>query len=242
MKCVKCGIRDTLARGLCRECLIDSLHIEVPQSLDLQICPKCGARKLKNRWEYNPSDASIARALESRIRTGEKDTTIHVDMDSTSIERRSASYRARIDWPMVAQVEVPGTIELVVSRVSCPQCNKLTGSYYEAILQLRSVDGRIGLDEMLQFSTMAFSRYESIERGSFISKVEKKDEGYDIYMGSNSDARKLASRIQDRFSTSLKVSKTLAGRKNGEDFYRYTYSLRHLGISKGAVVSYLGSP
>jgi nonsense-mediated mRNA decay protein 3 len=242
MKCVKCGIRDALARGLCRECLIDSLHIEFPQSLDLQICPKCGARKLKNRWEYNRSDASIAKALESKIHAGERDASIHVDMDSISIERRSASYSAKIDWPGVAQMEVPGTIELVVSRISCPQCNKLTGSYYEAILQLRSVSEKIGLEEMLQFSTKAFSRYESIERGSFISKVEKKDEGYDIYMGNNSDAKKLASLIQDRFSTSLKVSKTLAGRKNGEDFYRYTYSLRHLGISKGAVVSYRGSP
>ncbi len=220
---------------------MDSLHIEYPQTIEMEVCPKCGAKKLKNRWEYKQSDVSLAKAIESRIHSDVRDVSLSVQLGPASTGKKNIQYTTTISWPGVANIESSNTVEMAISKVSCPQCNKLTGSYYEAIIQLRSVNERIGLEDMLDFATKSFSKYESIERASFISKVEMVDKGYDIYLGNNSDAKKLASLIQDRFSTSLKVSKTLAGRRNGEDFYRYTYALRHLGISKGAVISFRGS-
>ena len=52
MKCIICGEKDSVERGLCEDCLFKSVSITFDASEDIVICPKCGGIKIGKRWHY----------------------------------------------------------------------------------------------------------------------------------------------------------------------------------------------
>jgi len=60
----------------------------------------------------------------------------------------------------------------------------------------------------------------------YILKVIEKDSGFDLYLSSNNSAKIISKKISEHFGAKVKESPQLAGLKNGEKFYRVTYSVR----------------
>jgi nonsense-mediated mRNA decay protein 3 len=240
MICIKCGKNEVVLNGLCESCYLEEIKLTFPDIVRVENCPKCNAVKVKNRWYYSNEEDHIKHLVRDSIVSN--DSSIITDITSITYDLKSKNGYIDIDYtfarPGIARISGSRKIAMSVLRQSCPQCNKLTGNYYEAVIQIRSFKEKFDLLEALSYAEKSFSAFSSMERGSFISKIEKKREGYDMYLGNNSDAKKLVRMIQFRYPSVLKVSKTLAGRKNGEDFYRYTYSIRILGIVKGSIIRY----
>ena len=241
MICIKCGKKEAVLNGLCESCYLEQIKLTFPDIIRVENCPKCNAVKVKNRWYYSNEQEHIKHLVRDSITS--TDASIITDINSINYDLKTKNGYIDIDYtfsrPGISAISGKERIPMAVLKQSCPQCNKLTGNYYEAVIQIRSFRENFDLLEALKYAEKSFSAFSSMERASFISKIEKKREGYDMYLGNNSDAKKLVRMIQFRYPAVLKVSKTLAGRKNGEDFYRYTYSIRILGISKGSIIRYM---
>lgn len=118
--------------------------------------------------------------------------------------------------------EVKGQFFVKTSYHSCPTCSKKRGNYFEAIIQLRG--GRSKFEEVLKFVMEIVDDQDN--SGIFITKIEKKREGYDLYISDREFSKIITKRIIERFGGSITESNSLVGRKEGRDLYRFTYAVR----------------
>ena len=108
--------------------------------------------------------------------------------------------------------EVKKLLGIKIRKMLCKDCNRISGSYYEAILQLR---GR--WEEALDMLT-----------DDKISKIDTKKEGVDVYYISLSCAKRDAGVIAAHFGAKVKRTKKLSGMRDGQRIYRQTILVRVL--------------
>ncbi len=118
--------------------------------------------------------------------------------------------------------DINGYFFVKTSYHSCPTCSKKRGNYFEAIIQLRG--GRSKFDEVLKFVMEIVEDQDNSD--IFITKIEKKREGYDLYISDREFSKIVSRRIIERFGGSITESNSLVGRKEGHDLYRFTYAVR----------------
>ena len=244
MKCIVCDKNEAVDHGQCLECLSKSLQISVTGSIDITICPKCDSYKIGNRWHRSAMKANLASKIEKHISSGETGTELRVVADSIEIQRTegridflvTADYKNLVSQPR--NLSIPGKILLN----SCPTCNKITGSYYEAIIQMRTLDAEYSpiIDSAMDLIDPFLVNMESSSNDSFVSKIVRLKEGLDLYIGKKNDALKISKFLHDNFFSEIKTTKKLAGRKEGEDFYRYTYLVRLMNLKAGTLMYHNG--
>ncbi|AAT44006.1 NMD3-related protein [Picrophilus oshimae] len=229
MKCILCGINEAYKDGICIECLTSMKNVSYDK-INITVCPKCGSIKINKRWYYNnPDDALfnyVSRMLEKKnnsikkIYNYLKDDYINVNIV--------------FDDGIEKNVSIP----MDVSRESCPVCNKLTGSYYEAIIQLRtfSRDRSHLIDTARDNIINDIKRYNVNDPNSFVSKVVNLKEGIDIYLGKRDDAAKVIKNLDSKYFIDTKVTKSLAGKKDGKDVFRYTHLIRIFDLEPGSII------
>lgn len=241
MKCIICGEKESLERGLCEDCLFKSVDIAYTGSEDIVICPKCGGIKIGKRWHYKNKELEMQKRIGTKITVrGLADKTINVVFKPFDMKRDEAiDFDAEVESTTGIKHDFQGKVVLKKILNSCPECNKKTGSYYEAILQIRSSFEEYddSIDEVVSEAIAIENNLEKEHKNSFISKIEKKPEGIDIYLGRKTDASQIAKAITERRPSSLIVTKSIAGRKDGEDFYRFTYGIRILGLTEGSIIT-----
>ncbi|MEM3676205.1 MAG: NMD3-related protein [Thermoplasmataceae archaeon] len=241
MICVKCGDRLAIQGGLCESCIEDSIRIRRSGNIDIAVCPKCGSVKLRNRWLENPKGSDYAKHIETYIEIENPGLTLEVDPDSVSFDADNGImlFNATASGDKFRSEPMPMKEDVRVAWISCPSCNKRTGSHHEAILQIRSSSGmRTQLvsqacDRALQLMERSMEGH----RSSYVSRIADLKEGIDIYLGRKADGEKLAKEIGNEFFSITTVNKKLAGRKEGYDLYRYTYLIRLLDVGCGSVLS-----
>ena len=241
MKCIICGEKESIEKGLCEDCLFKSVDIKYTDSEDIVICPKCGGTKIGKRWHYRNKESEMQKRIRSKISVrGITANTVNVIFKPFDMKRDDAiDFEAEIESPTGVKHDYNGEVNLKKIFNSCPECNKKTGSYYEAIIQVRSsfAEYDISIEEVVSEAIAMENNLEKEHKNSFISRIERKPEGIDIYLGRKTDAAQIAKAITERRPSSLIVTKSLAGRREGEDFYRFTYGIRILGLTEGSVIS-----
>jgi nonsense-mediated mRNA decay protein 3 len=115
-------------------------------------------------------------------------------------------------------------VDIKFSDQLCDSCSKINSGYFEAKLQIRGPGDK--LDEALNISRRIIEKSGGDKE--FASDVERVKNGFDIFIGSNSLAKKMARKIASEFDTERKDSKTLHGEKDGQRIYRSTYLVRIL--------------
>ena|GEM_PF-986362 len=115
-----------------------------------------------------------------------------------------------------------GEFFIKTSYHSCPSCSKKRGNYFEAIIQLRGAHEKF--IEIIDFVKDTIDSQKNPE--IFITKVEKKKEGYDLYISNKEYAKNMSKRIIDKYGGTIIESNSLVGRKEGRDLYRFTYAVR----------------
>lgn len=246
--CPLCGrLIDHHINGLCKDCFLKNITIaSVPQVIHTIICTECGAVKKGRRWEMN--DTEMEEMIKEQIISSVKINPIIKDY---GISVRLASRDPFIfNGKIVVNSLIEGTkidIELEtqvrVKKETCIICSRRAGGYYEAIVQIRAHGRFPDEDEQDQVLDMIYNiidrQYNSGNGMSFITKIEKLHEGTDVYLGSNSIARQICRTASDRFGSNFAESFTLAGRKDGENIYRITYSLRLPRFVSGDIIRFL---
>ncbi len=235
MKCILCGKNEAYKYGLCKSCLADKIKLQT-DTVQLVECPKCGAVKVNKKWYYDNTSRFALKNVSSHIKTDKIDKISSIE--NFEIDGNTATMIVHVDDRNLGEVEKPLSMDVKFIKESCPVCNKVTGSYYEAVIQLRTFTTEFSSElEGEKEKIVKFMKSMNVnDPNSFISRVENKKEGIDIYLGKKEDAVKIDRLIEDNYFCSLKITKSLAGRKDSRDLYRYTHLIRILDLSPGSIL------
>ncbi len=248
MLCLRCGIREQFADNLCEECILETVN---PISLDPVIhgtvCPTCNRILRGHSWEECPGDLSNAacKVAFSSIHVLDDiknhKTELSVDHFDNTLFRISgnteSTYRGIVIKKDIAT-------EVRISLSQCPFCSKQSGNYFEAIIQLRGLEGLTDqeIEDLLDRVRDSTDQMSLMDPNVFITKEEKVRGGYDFYMGENSFAKQLSMKLYEIYGGDYKWSASLFGRREGRDIYRHTYLVRLPGFLVGDYLIREGEP
>ncbi|MAG45402.1 MAG: hypothetical protein CMH63_01365 [Nanoarchaeota archaeon] len=227
--CPKCGKLETkttpLVNNFCQSCFAkDNPLLKQYKDLNLVICPACKSYLHQNKWQpaFSQEGKQNLRKIIKDSLPDKLKFAPHTQIDSLEINPNLTKK------PVETEVIIHGTINDIPSVEShkftvkvdsslCNLCKKRKSSYFEATLQIRPKS-----EKLLKFIENDLKHNNKI----FITKLEEKKFGYDLNVTSKEYLKHVISKVKKKFDIETKVSKTLQGRKEGEDVYRYTLLLR----------------
>lgn len=242
--CPKCG-GPSEGDGLCGKCRAGDIRWYecVPRVTTIN-CPSCGSRKVSNTWSDSEMDRdSILR--ESAI----SGVTFHPDVKQRSVKihriRDLSSNRT------LATLGVEGilygetmraecSLEISWQKEQCNRCNRITGNYYEGVVQVRAQGREITKPEMERAAQIAHGVEDGLQEGgerlSYISDIQESREGLDIVIGSQHIGLAITQAIVQQMGGRYTTHPKLVGEKDGRQLFRITYSLRLPRFQRGDVI------
>ena len=245
--CVKCGCDcEESLDGLCIDCWLDGRKLTtLPHHVDLKVCTNCGEFNFGDRWVKKDLAVAVQDAAADAlgvIRDVQVESvSMAVDCEDTYVYVVNLHSVCNI---MGYEAEDDASTIVRIKNNVCRRCSRQLGSYYEAILQIRT--GSKELSPELREETLAMvensvARQAATNRSLFITKMELVTGGVDVYLSSMSLGKSLARELSDHYCAETKESPKLVGQTtDGQDMYRLTYLVRlpdyHVGdvaISEG---------
>jgi nonsense-mediated mRNA decay protein 3 len=242
--CPKCGKEtDKLLDSRCKSCFFEHFKLaELPLVLHSKICATCGSRFYKNKW------SNIGELEDIVINTVEESLFIHNDVDNIDVyykpkELTPHMYRVTVEVnasilgePLYQELKT----EVRITRESCDTCSRISGGYFEAIIQMRATNRQPSPEELqkcMQICNEVVDRMQKKgDRFAFISNSAEDKDGIDLYVGSTNTSRHICREIEAQLGGSSTESPTLFGRQNGKDIYRVTFSMRLPEFSAGDII------
>lgn len=244
MLCIVCGTGKEYDKGVCKQCISDKISLNVNGTLDITECPKCGSMKVGKKWYPDNAKRALSKKLLQMIQVSDHTFEKSCNPQDIRISHDGTFTRSVLTLSNESFADLTYELNIPTRRLrnSCPTCNKVTGSYYEAVLQIRTLSAEY--DELMERvkdeAVRIMKNLNMKDPESFISTVKKVPEGLDIYLGKRSDGGKLSKYILDNYLSTMKLSNTLAGVRDGEKFYRFTYGVRLAALERGSVISMSG--
>ena len=241
--CPKCG-RPSDSDGLCNLCRTrDTRWMTCDPRVTSIHCPACGATKKVNTWtDTNVDRAGLAPELARsavHLHPDVKKPKITVHVDDTGLNRSRAAITVTGTLYSIP-VEKACTVEIVWQKEQCDRCNRISGSYYEGIVQVRAEGRFVSPFELQTSAAIATQVEESLQAGgerlSVISDMAGTRDGLDITVGSQHIGLMIAQGITAQLGGKYTTHPKLAGEKDGRQLYRITYSVRLPRFQKHDVV------
>jgi len=241
--CPKCG-KATEHEGLCTECRIGNTPWFVcDHRIKSVYCPSCGALKQVNTWtDFERERAELAPELAKsavHFHPDVRKPSIAVTVEDNTPNRSTATITLK---GLLHNTPLEGTcsVEIIWHKEQCDRCNRISGSYYEGIVQVRA-EGRLPSTFELQMSAGIAQQVEDSlqaggERLSFIADTNETREGLDITVGSQHIGTLISQGIIAQLGGRYTTHPKLVGEKNGRQLYRITYSVRLPRFQKQDVV------
>jgi nonsense-mediated mRNA decay protein 3 len=241
--CPKCG-KPSEHDGLCNHCRIGNTPwFECDRRVKSIQCPSCGALKQVNTWtDTHRERAGLAPELAKaavRFHPDVRKPSMVVKVEDNTLNRSTATIDLK---GLLYNTPVEGrcSVELIWHKEQCDRCNRISGSYYEGIVQVRA-DGRLPSTFELQMSAGIAQQVEDSlqaggERLSFIVDMNETREGLDITVGSQHIGTLISQGIIAQLGGRFTTHPKLVGEKNGRQLYRITYSVRLPRFQKQDVV------
>ncbi|MGA2104020.1 MAG: 60S ribosomal export protein NMD3 [Methanoregula sp.] len=231
--CPKCG-EPSDKEGLCAKCQVaDTPWAVCDTRVTSTHCPSCGATKQVNTWtDTNRERAELAPDL---ARTA---VHFHPDVKNRAIKvevRDISQNRSRANLTITGTlyghpVDKTCTVELAWNKEQCDRCNRITGSYYEGIVQVRAEERTISTFEMQKAAAIATQIEETLQEGgerlSFISDMTENRDGLDITVGSQHIGLLIVQGITAQLGGRYTTHPKLVGEKCGRQIFRITYLIR----------------
>ena len=202
MFCIKCG-RPAVAENFCEKCFLESRHLFDVGSFETEFCKQCG------NFHRGP--------IEGQIRN-----TIKSDNKLTSCDVKTR----RIGNKIIAAVTCSGCIQQLKKAVTeerksiaiiktrkCENCIKISGGYYEAVLQVRGEQ----IDRIM-------NKIKYVVPNESIASISRLKEGYDIKIIDKKLGEKISSMLSEKFT--INKSYKLVGEQKGKRLYRNFYAIR----------------
>ena len=245
--CVKCG-RDCEESldGLCIDCWLGGRKLTtLPHHVDLKVCTNCGEYEFVDKWVKLDRLVAVQDAATdalSVIADAEP-----VELSTEAVEQDPYVYGVTVRTVcdvMGYEAEDEATTIVRIKNTVCRRCSRQLGSYYEAILQIRTGSGKLSpemREETLAMVENSVARQAVTNRSLFITKMELVTGGVDVYLSSMSLGKSLARELSDRYCAETKESPKLVGQTtDGQDMYRLTYLVRLPEYHVGDIVQHQG--
>jgi nonsense-mediated mRNA decay protein 3 len=248
MLCLRCGKREQFRDSLCERCILETVKaVRINPVLQGSVCPSCNRIQRGKSWDECPgdlSDAACRIAFSSiMVQNGTENprTELSVDHSDNTLFRISGQSVSNYKG-LVLKENI--TTEVRINLTQCPFCSRQSGNYFEAIIQLRGLEGLSDseIEDLLDQVRDSTKKMSYKDPNVFITKEEKVRGGFDFYMGENSFAKQLSMKLHDQYGGEYKWSSSLFGRKEGRDVYRHTYLVRLPGFLVGDYLIREGEP
>ncbi len=202
--CPKCGKSENekdFIESFCSDCY--TFNIKVPMHEEIKQCKKCDRIFVHGEWQKEKS-AIINRFISKRCKGEFKEVTYD------GIRKCAVFLIEKEDRQFFVEI----LIDIKFVKTMCSDCSRISGGYYEAIVQLRGDGKRI-------------ERYKKmierlLKRTTFISKIENAKGGIDIYSGNTKKTLIVLGQLGQRYI----MTKKLIGTREGKRIYRTTFSIR----------------
>jgi nonsense-mediated mRNA decay protein 3 len=231
--CPKCG-KPLETDGFCPGCrAAGTPWAECDTRVAATHCPSCGATKQVNTWtDTEREQAEIAPDLARsavHFHPDVKKRSIAVEVRDIS-PNRSRAFLTITGTLYGLPMEKTCTVELIWHKEQCDRCNRITGSYYEGIVQVRADERDLSPFELQSAAALATQIEETLisggERLSFISDMTENKDGLDITVGSQHIGLMIVQGITAQFGGRYTTHPKLVGEKNGRQLFRITYLVR----------------
>ena len=234
MLCIKCGQKEAVINALCIDCFFDDVDIgDLSKRFEISKCTQCNALKLGD-WVYNDIKNNLSQFFKKHI---------NVDMPldyNTNFDFVEEEEYLKVHVRLILKKDITKDFDFTFkfNKEICPRCNRYFGNYFEAVLQIRGkkeiMKKKINeiREEIYSLINMESSKNPNI----FLTKEEEEHGGLDFYMSNKNFTRNMAKKIGDKYNATLKESSTIVGRKDGNDLYRSTYSLKIPDYGVGDVI------
>ncbi|WP_455393280.1 60S ribosomal export protein NMD3 [[Eubacterium] cellulosolvens] len=239
MFCVECGKDEKLYDNLCKDCLLrKTKFFKLPKVVRVTVCQQCSAWEKDNHWEPAESDEEVLRQVLNDQITPLKD--VKYMTFSTELKPQTTNvYLVKLEVTGIYEdlkVREAFDIEIRINYGTCGRCSRLSGSYFEAKIQVRSTNRPMTESERAraeEIVDLVLAQAQGTESNAFLTKYELIHGGEDFYIGSSTVARQIAKRLAKEFAGKLKESSTMVGRKDGRDTYRFTHTVRIPQVKSG---------
>lgn len=239
MLCLRCGKREQYANHLCQECILETIEpVTLPPVVQGNICRFCGRVQKARSWTdpFDSEESAAVHLAESAVETSPEISKSSVELSvdhGDNLSFRLSGRASSVYCGVMIDQEL--SCEVRLHPQTCPWCSKMQGNYYEAVIQLRGLQGlsEEQLEDLIGLVQNDTYLAHLKDPKIFISKEEKVRGGYDIYMGDNSFAKQLSLKLHEMYGGDHKATSSLFGRKDGREVYRHTYLVRLPGFLKG---------
>lgn len=243
--CPRCGNdADVLYGSVCRQCFIgDKKLLEGQAVVHMRICPTCGSVYRRGKWlsRGEESETVIESVKESlKINREARDIELMITPKRLDYSRYRVHVEAKANIEGIP-IDVALDTEVRISWETCDTCSRISGGYFEGIVQVRA-GKRLPTPEELEkcraiAGEAAARTQEKGERLAFIAKIAELDEGIDIYVGSSKLGKQICRAITENLGGKFSESPKLVGQKDGEDLYRITYAVRLPEFVRGDIIN-----
>lgn len=212
--CKICG-KESIEDYLCEEHFLEKSRLFDVAPVSVKLCERCGRvnERTAGKWVRK---ASIEQAVEDVIH---ENVSENGQMESFDIKLMPVgkNFLAEIEASgYIAPAEVmkneTRTLMVSISKLKCPDCVKVLGSYYEAIVQLRGANAE-----------RILAQIEKLAEGKLFS-LERIKEGYNLRFLSKRDASRVAGALKRDYKI-IHTSK-LVGQKKDKRLFRDVYAVR----------------
>ncbi len=247
--CPGCGEENTeFIMGLCGDCYSRKEEIiKVPDIMAFDLCPRCENIKNGGRWKKIDRDRFISQIIEKKVRVIDQVEDAEISIDYLTEDRWITQLKIKLRGVLAGKPfeKIVHTEVRFVPRV-CETCSRQSGKYYEAIVQLRSERGWLYEDEMTHFlntvEEIVAKEREKDNQMAFITKWEKRKEGANVYLSKRELGKKISRKLKTEMGCKLTESRSVVGRRDGRDIYRFTFSLRLPRYKRGDIIMVNNSP
>ena len=207
--CVKCG-RDCEESldGLCIDCWLDGRKLtSLPHHVDLKVCTNCGEYEFGDRWLKRDRMVAVQDVAADALAVIRD--AVPVALSTEAQEQDPYVYSVTVHTTcdvMGYEAEDDATTIVRIKNTVCRRCSRQLGSYYEAILQIRTGSGKLSpedREETLAMVENSVARQAATNRSLFITKMEIVTGGVDVYLSSMSLGKNLARELADTYLVRL---------------------------------------
>jgi len=218
--CAKCGRKESgkeFVGAFCTECFSREHELfRLPEVIELRTCAKCGRAHFKD-WETYSLNA-VRKLVLSKLRTPYKLADAKIMIEEKK-EQREKFLAVHLDLEFDVdgnKISRKAQVLLRLEKEQCLSCSRISGGYFEAIVQVRG--------DAAKAAKMEKKIAELIEKeAGVITKIEEHPEGRDLYVSSKQAAHKALNELR----LHVKASGKLAGKnREGKTLFRTTYCVR----------------
>ena len=241
--CIVCGASPPLTTDrMCEPCLRDRTSLSVmPERIQQDRCSKCGFHEIRGRWSV--IDSNDLADLRIRASLGVEDRAKQVSVEFAVEEIDDRTSRLHVDVSGIIEgYEFSDSHEVLLqtSNAVCPTCTRKAGSYFEAVMQLRSAGRRLSETELKSLRETLDEMLSEMEADPmfFISEEGAVTGGWDLKLGSKAMARRWSRNLVKKFGGTVKETSTVVGANDGIEVSRLTLSYRKPAYGLGDVIRF----